>query len=43
MSTNLYGIANPLADKDLPYEQEMGNSHNPQEVAIKVIDGTLRC
>ena len=43
MSINLYEIANLLADIDLPYEQEMGNSHDPQDVAIKVIDGTLRC
>ena len=43
MSTNLYGIANPLADEDLPYEWETGYSYNPQDVAIKVINGTLHC
>ena len=26
---------NPLADWDLLYEQETGNSHNPQAMAIK--------
>ena len=32
---------NPLASVDLPCEQETGNSHNPQAMAIKkVIDGT---
>ena len=30
---------NPLADGDLPCEQETGNSHGPQAMAIKkVID-----
>ena len=34
---------NPLADGDLLYERETGNSHNLQAVAIKkTIDGTLQ-
>ena len=33
---------NPLADGDLLCEQEMGNSHDLQAVAIKTIDGTLQ-
>ena len=33
---------NPLADEDLLREQEMGNSHDLQAVAIKkTTDGTL--
>ena len=41
MSTNLYGIAIPLADRDLPCERKTGNSHDPQAIALqKVIDGT---
>ena len=34
---------NPLADRDLLCEREMGNSHNLQVVAIKkMIGGTLQ-
>ena len=35
MSTNLAIRDNPLVDGDLPGEQEMGNSHDPQAMAIK--------
>ena len=36
-------LDNLLADGDLPGEREMGNSHDPQAVAIqKVINGTLQ-
>ena len=34
---------NLLVNESLPYEQKIRNSHNPQVVAIKVIDGILRC
>ena len=37
----MYGIAIPLADRDLPCERKTGNSHDPQAMALqKVIDGT---
>ena len=33
---------NPLADRNLPCEWELGNSHNPQAMAIKNLTDALQ-